>query len=212
MDYAAHYNRLIDRSKDRVNSSYTERHHIVPKCMGGSDENSNIAVLTAEEHFMAHKLLAVIHPHVEGLVYAAVQMSAVGRGQTGRSNNKVYGWLRKKHIKVLAERMGGNSFAKGNTLSQETRSKMSNSKKGHKHSEETKRKIRESNVRTKAKNPVFVSVETREKLSKAGKGRTSAMKGKIHSEETRNKMSASQYKRAAEIRSGNYQFKKAPNV
>lgn len=36
---------------------YTEKHHIIPKCMGGSDRKDNIVRLTAREHFICHLLL-----------------------------------------------------------------------------------------------------------------------------------------------------------
>ena len=37
---------------------YMERHHIVPKCMGGSNNEDNLVWLTPSEHYVAHKLLA----------------------------------------------------------------------------------------------------------------------------------------------------------
>jgi hypothetical protein len=36
---------------------YTERHHIIPKSIGGSDDQSNLVRLTAREHFICHLLL-----------------------------------------------------------------------------------------------------------------------------------------------------------
>ena len=36
---------------------YIEDHHIIPKCLGGADVLANKVWLTAEEHFMCHKLL-----------------------------------------------------------------------------------------------------------------------------------------------------------
>ena len=37
--------------------SYTEKHHIVPRSFGGSDENKNLVNLSARAHFIAHLLL-----------------------------------------------------------------------------------------------------------------------------------------------------------
>jgi len=39
---------------------YCERHHIIPRSLGGSDEKSNLVNLTAREHFIAHRLLVKI--------------------------------------------------------------------------------------------------------------------------------------------------------
>ena len=37
------------------------KHHIIPKHMGGKDDESNIIELTVEEHCEAHKLLYEQH-------------------------------------------------------------------------------------------------------------------------------------------------------
>jgi hypothetical protein len=52
MNYKNIYERLIQRGKSRTLSEYTERHHIVPRCMGGTDDAQNIVRLTAEEHYV----------------------------------------------------------------------------------------------------------------------------------------------------------------
>lgn len=51
------YFALIDRAKARAVEGYTERHHIIPRCMGGTDACNNIVRLTAREHYLAHLLL-----------------------------------------------------------------------------------------------------------------------------------------------------------
>lgn len=64
MNYQKHYELLIERAKSRTLAGYFERHHIIPKCMGGSDEPENIANLAPEEHFVAHQLLVKIYPEI----------------------------------------------------------------------------------------------------------------------------------------------------
>lgn len=57
--YARWYNELIQNAKNRDKPlGYTEKHHIVPKCLGGGNRKSNIAFLTGREHFIAHAFLA----------------------------------------------------------------------------------------------------------------------------------------------------------
>lgn len=53
------YDRLIKTRQNRVKDSlvYYEKHHILPKSMGGSDNNDNLIWLTPREHFIAHLLL-----------------------------------------------------------------------------------------------------------------------------------------------------------
>lgn len=60
--YMRIYKALIEKAQIRATvDGYKERHHIVPKSLGGSDDKSNLAELTAREHFVAHCLLARIH-------------------------------------------------------------------------------------------------------------------------------------------------------
>jgi len=62
MNYQNIYVSLIQRAKTRgLIEGYKESHHIKPKCMGGSDDSDNLVDLTAREHFIAHLLLAKIH-------------------------------------------------------------------------------------------------------------------------------------------------------
>ncbi len=55
--YTRLYYMIIERAKSRTISGYVEKHHIVPKSLGGSNAKDNIAVLTAREHFIVHRLL-----------------------------------------------------------------------------------------------------------------------------------------------------------
>lgn len=67
------YKEFIQSIKDsRPNEyfQYSERHHIVPRCMGGTDEEENLIYLTYREHFIAHRLLAEENPSEPGLVLA----------------------------------------------------------------------------------------------------------------------------------------------
>jgi hypothetical protein len=107
MDYKAHYDRLIDRAKNRVLGGYVEVHHVFPKCLGGSDEAENLVQLTAEEHFVAHQLLVKIYPENKGLAYSVQAMTAGNKNQSnkGRSKNKLFGWLRKRYAQAQKGRV-----------------------------------------------------------------------------------------------------------
>ena len=90
MDYTKIYLSLIEKAQTRTLEGYCEVHHIVPRCMGGSDEPENLVRLTPEEHYLAHQLLVKIHPKSYALVKAAAMMIP------SRPSNKLYGWLRRK--------------------------------------------------------------------------------------------------------------------
>ena len=55
--YYRWYCTLIERSKSRAAPPIVEKHHIIPKSFGGSNEKANLAVLTPREHLIAHQLL-----------------------------------------------------------------------------------------------------------------------------------------------------------
>lgn len=109
MNYEKHYGMLIDRARCREVSEYTESHHILPRCMGGSDDPDNLVILTAREHFIAHLLLYKIHPNQYGLIKAINMMCA--HHTIGRINNRMYSWLRKK----LSEEMSRSQTGEGNS-------------------------------------------------------------------------------------------------
>lgn len=102
MNYQKIYDSLIQRSKIRTLSGYSELHHIIPKCMGGSDDNHNLARLTPEEHYLAHQLLIRIHPLNTKLIYAAAMMIP------NRPTNKMYGWLKRKLAKAKSIEQSGS--------------------------------------------------------------------------------------------------------
>jgi hypothetical protein len=62
MDYEKVYSAICKRGQIRKLKGYVERHHIIMKSHGGSNDPSNITTLTAREHFLAHWLLARIFP------------------------------------------------------------------------------------------------------------------------------------------------------
>ncbi|UYD59298.1 hypothetical protein HPMBJEAJ_00199 [Aeromonas phage avDM6] len=153
MNYHKIYDDLINRSFNRIipKEQYKEKHHIVPKCMGGSDDKSNIAILTPEEHYLAHQLLVKIYPNEGKIIYAARCMAVLCNDER-RSNNKLFGWLREKYSKETSNRM------KHRKISKETLDKMRlaqrkrdvNGDKNHfygkTHTPEVKEKIRQSRL------------------------------------------------------------------
>jgi len=103
MNYKKIYDALIARGKIRILEGYYEKHHIVPKCIGGSDHHDNIVSLTPEEHYLAHQLLIKIYPNNHKLVYAASMMTI--HNSNCRTNNKMYGWLRRKRNEIISAHM-----------------------------------------------------------------------------------------------------------
>jgi hypothetical protein len=64
--YHKFYDAIIASAKSKnrrkSESEYFESHHIIPKSLGGSNEKSNLVLLTAREHYIVHMLLVRMIP------------------------------------------------------------------------------------------------------------------------------------------------------
>ena len=151
MDYGKIYADLIERGRNRVlpKGVYKERHHIIPRSMGGNNKENNLVYLTGPEHLTAHYLLVKMFPDIRCLIFAARVMRRAKDGKI--LNRKEAAWIRQKHAEAISEQLKGHTFNLGRTHSQETKSKISQTNKGKvgnrkgvKLSEETKRKMSEA--------------------------------------------------------------------
>lgn len=74
--YTTWYNNIIQRAKSRDLSRPYEKHHVIPKSLGGNNLKENIK-LTSHEHFVCHLLLTkmVEGKNKEKMIYAAWSMA-----------------------------------------------------------------------------------------------------------------------------------------
>ena len=107
MNYERIYKEFIAdrRSKEAGLTGYTEKHHILPRSLKGSDEPENLIRLTPGDHYFAHLLLAKIHG---GNQWAAVALmsnmkSTSARGYT--ASRTIYAIAKEK----MAQRMRENN-------------------------------------------------------------------------------------------------------
>ena len=167
--YDSYINRILSLRPNKKVSRAQQRHHILPKSRGGSNDEDNLIWLYASEHATAHYLYSKEHPDDAGMAYAA-DILAHKDGQL----------LSDEEINEIAER---NSICQSKRVSGE-----GNPMWGKKQSEESKRKNAESQKGKSAgkKNPMYgihlcgalhprygkpVSQAQREKQSKAMKGK-----------------------------------------
>ena len=80
----------------------------MPKCIGGTDEASNLVSLTPEEHYVAHQLLFRMNPEIDKLLYAVIYMCAPRN--EGLSKNKMYGWLKRKLSSAQSVKFSGKKW------------------------------------------------------------------------------------------------------
>lgn len=79
MTYEQFINNLLDTRGRWIDKKDKERHHILPKCLGGTNEDENLIDLEFGEHFTAHRLLAEENPDCLKLQHAFKLMSHVYR-------------------------------------------------------------------------------------------------------------------------------------
>nr|QMP83333.1 MAG: hypothetical protein [Caudoviricetes sp.] len=106
--YKKIYFSIVENSKNKTYDGYTENHHIIPKCLGGSDDKENLIKLSAREHFICHLLLTKMSDD-DKLKYAFICMR-VSNGNQDRNykiNSWVYSLLKEYNSQLCKEKFTG---------------------------------------------------------------------------------------------------------
>lgn len=162
--YTRIYYSIINRAQSRIlpKETYTEKHHIIPKSLGGSNAKDNLVVLTAREHFICHWLLTKMTESLakSKMHLALMKMCVISkthkrhkitseqytriRIQAGIANSGLNSPMyRRKYsdaerLRCSLQNSGKNNPMYGRTHSANTRSKMSIAGKGRVCSDETR--------------------------------------------------------------------------
>ena len=198
--YYTWYMAIINRAKSRDSiNGYIEKHHIIPKSLGGHNRKENLVNLSAREHFICHWLLTkCVSVHVEKTKYALwLMINVQNEHQEHRYkiNSRTYQLLKEKLSETFSKQQSGR------IVSEETKRKIS---------ETRKRKIAEGSLKVNENKEKYKLIaekkkgkkltdETKKKISKGNKGkvRTTEHKeklsqinvGKTWAEETKKKLS-----------------------
>ena len=172
-------NILNTRGRNGCGEEYHETHHIVPKCMGGSNDKENLIDLFAREHFEAHRLLALENPENDSLIYAWACMAWVkdNNQQRTKITPEEYEEVKKRYSEMASRRYSGkNNPCYGRKHTDEEKKKMSknhgkyfgesNHYYGKHHSEEIRKKMSD-NSKTKKKVICLETGEVFDSLTKA---------------------------------------------
>lgn len=132
---------------------YVEKHHIIPKSLGGSNKKDNIILLTARQHYVAHWLLWKAYKG--SMTTAFNYMSGISR-YGKRLNSRTAEKLKLEEIHKQKQRVFTAEHREklrqaklGKKLTEEHKANVGRAQLGRKLSEETKRKISKTK---KAKN------------------------------------------------------------
>lgn len=204
--YKKWYYQIISKAKTRIFADYYETHHIIPKCLGGTNYIENLVKLTAREHFICHWLLTKMvtgearHKMLAALIRMSVQKNS--NQQRIKPNGRLYEKIRstwaKEHSKWLTGRFAGEKNPNfGNKMSEEVKNIIREKKIGKKlgpMSEEQKKKISIKQLGVPKNNSE--SIKKSWVISRDSRvGENHPLYGKSHSEESKIKMRESSAKR-----------------
>lgn len=144
--YQKWYDQIIDRARTRNITGYTEKHHIVPRSLGGTNDKSNIVKLTAREHFICHVLLVkMTHGLQRRKMACAAWMLATSKTRVVKVNSTLYEKIKLEQALASSLRIHPRGF-KGKHHTEETKNKIKQANILYKHTPEAKAKIRAAKI------------------------------------------------------------------
>ena len=144
MNYKKIYNNIILKyrnlnlqklDKKDSNYIYLEKHHIIPRCMSGSDNEENLVNIPAKVHFICHLLLTKIYKNTEfeyKLWNAAHRFIYGNKGQQKvKITSNQYKVIKENFSKFRSKaNIGEGNPNYGNKWTQEQKYNLSKKKKG----------------------------------------------------------------------------------
>lgn len=186
-EFTDQYYAIINFAKSRVNGEvsrkvaksilgYVEKHHIIPKSIGGTNNSENLVWLTASEHLEVHLLLVNMverEDHKRKMYAAAVRMCNPQSRTQLRIFENAYSEIRKKSAEFHANYMKIKHAGNGNPFynkkhTEKSKKLISDSGKGLKRSPETKNNISRSKLGNKNPATAIVTCPHCLKTGKAG--------------------------------------------
>ena len=176
--YHRWYNKIITNAQQRNLSKdvYVEKHHVIPKCLGGTNLKDNIVSLVAKEHYICHLLLTKF---TEGYELKLMQHALGKFIQKNKHQDRIF-----KANQYQKIREAISLARRGVKHSEETKKKMSEARKGVDpwnkgvtgivHSAESNRK------RSETLSGRSLTDEQKCKISQSKLGKPSGMLGKTH--------------------------------
>ena len=125
------YHALVEHCISNPYEGYTERHHIVPRSMGGSDEAENLVRMSAQNHLLAHYWLWV-GTGAHGMATAYFAMTNQNRAKMAETFAPTQAMLEAYESARIASAKAASEREVGKTLSIDHRAKISASLTGKK--------------------------------------------------------------------------------
>ena len=225
--YSKAYQNIIDKAISRNLTSrkqaklvlgYVEKHHIIPKCVGGSDERTNLVFLTAKEHFVCHHLLTKMFNDIDISRKMRFAMNKMARKSLNQQRVRITAIVFEKMRKNFAEDMREQNKGKiKGPMTDEHKRAISNSGKGIPKSSQTRERMKgpksEHQLRglkasSAARKGTTLSEEERQKFRKPKRAGT----GQIYSAIRKGKVSAYDIEMKKVVRVEQTEFNLLKNV
>ena len=110
--YLKRYIDLVSNRKTNLHASteYVEKHHIIPRSLGGPDESDNLVFLNFREHVLAHRLLTRITSGKDrARMFTALIMMMGTRKCTTKMHMKEAARVREEHAKSASAILKGRA-------------------------------------------------------------------------------------------------------
>lgn len=102
--YILKYIFFIEKCRKMSFTGYTEKHHVIPKSFGGTDDSTNIIKLSARHHYVAHLLLMRATKNKK--MIKAVHRMVFGKNKNIKRDykitSKMYSILRQHHSEIVS--------------------------------------------------------------------------------------------------------------
>jgi 5-methylcytosine-specific restriction endonuclease McrA len=146
--YTKWYFNIISNAQNRDASGYTEKHHIIPKSLGGNNDTENLVKLTGREHFICHWLLTKMVSNTKQKyqmwnAFSCMLYRALPGAARYKVTGRVFENIKKEGAKIKSIKFSGSGNPMhGIIRSEESKKKQSDSAKGRLVLESTREKLR----------------------------------------------------------------------
>jgi len=167
--YVNFINSLLEKRENKK-FEHSEKHHIVPRAMNGTNNTENLIYLSYREHFLAHYMLA--KAFVNHSIVIALRKMMDGKNRINE-NSRLYEQSKILVNEAMSELFSGegNPFY-GKTHNEITKEKLRKINLGKHHTDETKKKM---SLHQRLENHPnwgkHLSDETKKRISESKKGK-----------------------------------------
>jgi hypothetical protein len=122
MNYARIYNQIIENRLNNPYIGYTEKHHIIPVSLGGSNSRDNLVRLTSREHFVCHWLLVKMYKGNKNSYYKMLKAfnmmcnSISNNQQRYKVCSRIFSIYREDMSKVMSALQVGEKNSQAGTM------------------------------------------------------------------------------------------------